>query len=209
MHHCHLVVTTRPGFDWPTNPALAALAGCRVENAAELSEAVAGKILLQCVTLLEISASAIRQQIQQGQSIRFLLPEAVNQYLVEHPYGDKTEHMTVEEIRALVRQSLEDLKAQDIVELDVTDKTSVTDYLFIATGTSSRHVKSIANNVFQDAKNAGLQPLGMEGEADADWVLVDLGDVIVHVMQPQSREFYDLESLWRLDVLQRERQDAS
>jgi ribosome-associated protein len=119
--------------------------------------------------------------------------------------------MTVEEIRALVRKSLEDLKAQDIVELDVTDKTSVTDYLFIATGTSSRHVKSIANNVFQDAKDAGLQPLGMEGEADADWVLVDLGDVIVHVLQPQSREFYDLESLWRLDVLQRERhdQDAS
>jgi len=117
--------------------------------------------------------------------------------------------MTVEEIRALVRKSLDDMKAQDIVELDVTDKTSVTDYLFIATGTSSRHVKSIANNVFQDAKNAGQQPLGMEGEADADWVLVDLGDVIVHVMQPQAREFYDLESLWRLDVLQRERQDAS
>jgi len=117
--------------------------------------------------------------------------------------------MTVDQLRALVRKALEDLKAQDIVELDVTDKTSVTDYLFIATGTSSRHVKSIANNVFQEAKQAGLQPLGMEGETDADWVLVDLGDVIVHVMQPESREFYDLESLWRLDVLQRERQDAS
>lgn len=117
--------------------------------------------------------------------------------------------MTVEHIRALVRKALEDLKAKDITELDVTDKTSVTDYLFIATGTSSRHVKSIANNVFLEAKQAGLQPLGMEGEVDADWVLVDLGDVIVHVMQPQSREFYDLESLWRLDVLQRERQDAS
>lgn len=117
--------------------------------------------------------------------------------------------MTVEQLRALVRNSLEDMKAQDIVELDVTGKTSVTDYLFIATGTSSRHVKSIADNVALEAKRAGVQPLGVEGEADAEWVLVDLGDVIVHVMQPQTREFYDLESLWRLDVLQRERQDVS
>jgi nicotinate-nucleotide adenylyltransferase len=89
LQYCHLVVTTRPGFDWPTTPALAALAGRRVESAAELHEAVAGKILLQCTTLLEISASTIRQQIQKGQSIRFLLPEAVNQYLVEHPYRDR------------------------------------------------------------------------------------------------------------------------
>ena len=117
--------------------------------------------------------------------------------------------MKVDELRALVRKALEDLKAKDIVELDVKDKTSVTDFLFIASGTSSRHVKSIADNVVADSKHAGLQPLGVEGESDAEWVLVDLGDVIVHVMQPQAREFYDLESLWRLDVLQRERQDAS
>jgi nicotinate-nucleotide adenylyltransferase len=89
LQYCHLVVTTRPGFAWPQTPALAALAGCRAEHAAELDTAVAGKILLQCVTSLEISSSAIRQQIQQGQSIRFLLPEAVNQYLVENHYGAK------------------------------------------------------------------------------------------------------------------------
>jgi ribosome-associated protein len=114
--------------------------------------------------------------------------------------------MNVENLKALVRQSLEDLKAEDIIELDVRDKTSIADYLVIASGSSNRHVKSIANNVVIDAKKAGHQPLGVEGELEAEWVLVDLGDIIVHVMQPQVRAFYDLESLWRVTVP--ERQDA-
>ena len=114
--------------------------------------------------------------------------------------------MKIDELRALIKASLEDLKAEDIIELDVRDKTSVADYLFIASGSSNRHVKSIASNVVADAKHAGLQPLGVEGEQEAEWVLVDLGDIIVHVMQQQVREFYDLESLWRVTV--EERQDA-
>ena len=111
--------------------------------------------------------------------------------------------MTTEEIRALVRKALEDVKAEDIIELDVTDKTSITDYIVVATGSSSRHVKSIASNVVTDAKHAGSQPLGVEGEQDGEWVLVDLGDVIVHVMQRQIREFYDIESLWKMDLAER------
>ncbi len=114
--------------------------------------------------------------------------------------------MNTDNLRALVKQALEDLKAEDVIELDVRDKTSVADYLFIASGSSSRHVKSIASNVVADAKHSGLQPLGVEGEQEAEWVLVDLGDIIVHVMQPQVREFYDLESLWRVTAEQR--QDA-
>jgi len=114
--------------------------------------------------------------------------------------------MNTDNLRALVKQALEDLKAEDIIELDVRDKTSVADYLFIASGSSSRHVKSIAGNVVADAKHSGLQPLGVEGELEAEWVLVDLGDIIVHVMQQQVREFYDLESLWRVTAEQR--QDA-
>lgn len=108
--------------------------------------------------------------------------------------------MQIDELRTLVLNALEDLKAEDVLELDVTDKTSVTDHIFVASGTSSRHVKSIANNVVVEAKQAGVQPLGVEGEDQAEWVLVDLGDVIVHVMQPQVREFYDLESLWQMDL---------
>ena len=111
--------------------------------------------------------------------------------------------MTIDEIRALVRTALEDLKAEDIVELDVKGKTSVADVIFVASGNSGRHVKSIANNVVMEAKHAGYQPLGVEGEADADWVLVDLGDVVVHVMQAQARKFYDLEGLWKVTIEER------
>ena len=114
--------------------------------------------------------------------------------------------MNIDDLRVLIKNALEDLKAEDIVELDVRGKTSVADYLFIASGSSTRHVKSIASNVVAEVKHAGQQPLGVEGEQEGEWVLVDLGDVIVHVMQQQVREFYDLESLWRVTV--EDRQDA-
>ena len=112
--------------------------------------------------------------------------------------------MSIDEIRALVRTALEDLKAEDIVELDVKGKTSVADVIFVASGNSGRHVKSIANNVVMESKHAGNQPLGIEGETDADWVLVDLGDVVVHVMQAQARKFYDLEGLWKVTIEERQ-----
>ena len=112
--------------------------------------------------------------------------------------------MTIDELKQLAIEALEDLKAEDIVVLDVKDKTTVTDWLIIAAGSSSRHVKSIANNVIAEAKKAGNPPLGAEGESDGEWVLVDLGDVIVHVMQRQVREFYDLESLWAVDAVDRQ-----
>ena len=108
--------------------------------------------------------------------------------------------MSVDELRELVMNALEDLKAENIVELDVRDKTNVTDYIVVASGNSSRHVKSIANNVVMEAKKAGHPPIGVEGEAEGEWMLVDLADVVVHVMQPQIRDFYDLESLWQVDL---------
>ena len=92
--------------------------------------------------------------------------------------------------------ALEEIKAKDLVEIDVRGKTSVCDYMVIASGTSTRHVKSLADEVVKASKHAGFQPLGVEGEREAEWVLVDLGDVIVHVMLPRVREFYALERLW-------------
>ena len=97
--------------------------------------------------------------------------------------------MTIDELKQLAMGALEDLKAEDITVLDVQGKTTVTDWVFVATGSSSRHVKSIANSVVVAAKQANKTPLGIEGEAEGEWVLVDLGDVIVHVMQRQVREF--------------------
>ena len=95
-----------------------------------------------------------------------------------------------------VRDATEELKAKDVVEIDVRGKSSVTDYMVIASGTSTRHVKSIADEVMKFAKRLDVQPLGVEGEREAEWVLVDLGDVVVHVMLPRVREFYALERWW-------------
>lgn len=96
----------------------------------------------------------------------------------------------------LALEALKDVKAQDIAELDVTNISDVMDTLIIASGTSNRHIKSLANNVIEDLKKAGYQPIGVEGMESSDWVLVDYGTLVVHVMLPQTRLFYDLEKLW-------------
>ncbi len=100
------------------------------------------------------------------------------------------------DLRNCVVNALEDLKARDLREIDVRGKTSIADLLIIASGTSSRHVKSMADEVIKFAKKAGVLPLGVEGQQEAEWVLVDLGDIIVHLMLPRIREFYGLERLW-------------
>jgi ribosome-associated protein len=101
-------------------------------------------------------------------------------------------------LRKRVIDALEELKAKDVRELDVRGKTSIADTLVIASGTSARHVKSIADEVIKFAKQVGVMPLGVEGQVEAEWVLVDLGDIIVHIMLPRIREFYGLERLWTL-----------
>ncbi|MBF7689913.1 MULTISPECIES: ribosome silencing factor [Acinetobacter] len=98
---------------------------------------------------------------------------------------------------AIVHEALEDVKAKDIIELDVSEISNVADAIVIASGTSTRHVKALADNVADEARQAGFRPIGVEGELDAEWVLIDLGYVVVHVMLPTARKFYDLESLWR------------
>ena len=99
-------------------------------------------------------------------------------------------------LRKQVVAALEELKARDIKEIDIREKASFTDLLVIASGTSTRHVKSIADEVVKFSKRAGVMPLGVEGQKEAEWVLVDLGDIVVHVMLPRIREFYGLERLW-------------
>lgn len=109
-------------------------------------------------------------------------------------------------LRGRVLSALDELKARDIREIDVRGKTSVTDLMIVASGTSSRHVKSIADEVVRQVKGIGAPPLGVEGEREGEWVLVDLGDIVVHVMLPRVREFYGLERLWT--VAEEARQSA-
>ncbi len=103
-------------------------------------------------------------------------------------------------VRDIATAALEEIKAEAVVALDVSDKTSITDWMLIASGTSDRHVRALADNVVKRAKENGVRPLGIEGERGAEWVLVDLGEVIVHVMLPQAREHYQLEKLWTAEL---------
>ena len=106
--------------------------------------------------------------------------------------------MTPEALRDLVVDTLEDFKGRDLVILPVADLTDITDYMIIVSGTSNRHVKSLVDHVVEASKEARHPPRGVEGREAGEWVLVDLGDVLVHVMQAETRKFYDLERLWQV-----------
>lgn len=106
--------------------------------------------------------------------------------------------MNSEQLSDLVIDALDDVKALDVVKLDVRDMTTVTDYMVVASGRSSRHVKALVDNVAEKAKEAGHRPVGIEGEEGGEWVLLDLQDTLVHVMLPKVREFYNLEKLWSI-----------
>ena len=105
--------------------------------------------------------------------------------------------MQIENLIKAVEGALDELKAKDVVRIDVRELTGVTDYMFIASGGSNRQVSALADNVIEKAKAAGVRPMGIEGKESGEWVLVDLGDIVVHIMQPATRQFYDLEKLWQ------------
>jgi ribosome-associated protein len=108
--------------------------------------------------------------------------------------------MQLEVLKKIVIDALEEVKAQDIRVLDVRNVASFTDLMVIASGSSTRQVKALADKVIEKCIAVGVRPLGVEGEREAEWVLVDLTDIVVHVMLPQTRDFYNLEKLWSVDV---------
>ena len=110
-----------------------------------------------------------------------------------------SKELSTDELTKIVLTSLDDAKGHDVKVIDVQEKCSFADSMVIVSGTSERHVKSLANHVVEDVKKRGFRPLGTEGGQVGDWVLVDLGDVILHVMTVRTREFYQLEKLWETD----------
>jgi ribosome-associated protein len=109
----------------------------------------------------------------------------------------------------IVEGALDEMKAVNVKVLNVDKLTDITDTMIIASGNSDRHVRSIADRIIEHAKKAGFRPMGVEGERDGEWVLVDLQDVIVHIMLPRVREFYRLESLWDVSAARREAMERS
>lgn len=107
--------------------------------------------------------------------------------------------MTSEQMRHIVISALEDLKGTDINSVDVHKLTSITDIMIFASGNSNRHVKALADNVVQAVKAEKIIPLGTEGVTEGDWALIDLGDIIVHIMRPAIRDYYQLEKLWSVE----------
>ena len=108
----------------------------------------------------------------------------------------KTKAPGPRKLRELVYSALSDAKALDVTMLDVRAIADFTDYMVICTGTSNRHVQSVADKLIDKLRDAGRKPVGVEGEAVGDWVLIDFGDIVVHVMRQQIRDFYNLEKLW-------------
>jgi ribosome-associated protein len=105
-----------------------------------------------------------------------------------------------EELVRLILDTLDDMKAERVVNLDVRHLTSVTDYMVVASGRSDRHVRAIADAILERCEAAGFEALGIEGQEAGEWVLVDLADAIVHVMLPRVREFYNIENLWDMSA---------
>ncbi len=119
------------------------------------------------------------------------------------PDGEKLAAVRSASLKKIVIAALDDMKALEVKVLDVRGLTDVADTMVIASGTSDRHVRSVAKNVVEKTKAAGFRPHGVEGQQDSDWVLIDLHDMIVHVMLPRTREFYGLEKLWDMTATKR------
>ena len=111
--------------------------------------------------------------------------------------------MDIRKLQKIVVNALEDIKGKDIEVINTTKLTSMFDRIVIATGDSNRQVKSLANSVQEKVKEAGAEVISTEGEDTGEWVLVDLGDIVVHVMQPNVRQYYNLEELWQATPAQR------
>ena len=201
----HIVVAHRPGWKAPTQGPLGeVMVDHGTGTIRELHELPAGRVLRPCGhptgNFLDRAAAAdcprrrpslprAGQRLQGAARHGVVCSPAMIAVKFSRPPARAA-------LVKLVAAALDDMKAANVKVMDVRKATDVADCMVIASGNSDRHVRSIADRVVERAKSGGFRPMGIEGERDGEWVLVDLNDVIVHVMLPRVREFYGLESLW-------------
>lgn len=193
------VVMNRPGFALELNDELANRV---VKSAQELPQDRGGKIWIFEQTDFAISSTALRTELAAQKSDKLskeFLSEAVFAYIkAQQLYRIRA--MKPEQIKDQVIEALEDVKGQDIRVIDITGIADFADYMVVASGTSDTHVKALARNASTSLRQQGVKPLNEDGADVGEWVLVDFGDVVLHVMRPEVREYYDLEKLWDEDV---------
>ncbi|RBP53252.1 nicotinate-nucleotide adenylyltransferase [Arenicella xantha] len=185
-----------------------------VSSADELLQYNAGRIWCFEHTDINISSTRLRHELETapGPLAHDFLPSAVLAYIREHQLY-KIPNMNPEQIKDQVVEALENIKAQDIKVIDIADISDFADYMVVASGTSDTHVKALAREASDSLRRQGVKPLNEDGADVGEWVLVDFGDVVLHVMRPEVRQYYDLEKLWDEDVRalvkkHREQEDA-
>ena len=217
------VAMYRPGYSLKVPSELSS---CLVESAAELNNHNSGKIWLFESSNIDVSSTQLRHALSQPKSANqtallseYISPKVRNYietYGLYQPVSEDTadqtnlytrsessvldKFMNPDQVKDQVVDALEDVKGQDIKVLDIADVSNFADYMIVASGTSDTHVKALARSASDKLRKAGVKPLNEDGSDVGEWVLVDFGDVVLHVMRPEVRAYYDLEKLWDEDV---------
>lgn len=195
------VVLHRPGYDLDVPEELKHR---RVATSEQLLNGRDGRIWLFEQSNIDISSTHLRNELNKpgglnSDSVLQNLPSAVISYIRDQQLY-KIPPMNSEQIKDQVIEALENIKAQDINAIDIADISDFADYMVVASGTSNTHVKALAREASTHLRRQGVKPLNEDGADVGEWVLVDFGDVVLHVMRPEVREYYDLEKLWDEDV---------
>ena len=208
MQAVNWVVMHRPGYSLKVPSELASRL---VESPAQLLTHECGKLWLYDASDFDVSSTQLRATLsqergwQQANVQNFLTTDVIDYIRAHNIYtmgrGPVTEHrMNPEQIKDQVVDALEDIKGQDIKAIDIADISDFADYMIVVSGTSDTHVKALARSASDKLRTQGVKPLNEDGADVGEWVLVDFGDVVLHVMRPEVRAYYDLEKLWDEDV---------
>ena len=210
----NVVVLNRPGYPLQVPEFLQKRL---LDDLSEVLSFDAGKLAVFEHSEFDISSTRLRELLAKSSQsaekiVQQYLPPEVLRYILAHQLYE-TPIMNPEQIKDHVVEALEDIKGLDIKVIDIADISDFADYMVVASGTSDTHVKALAREASDRLRKAGLNPLNEDGADIGEWVLVDFGDVVLHVMRPEVREYYDLEKLWDKDVRKmvkahREQQDA-